>query len=113
MGEGHFSRHIQRMRRLYGERRQAATAGLLDVLGRHVRIDAQPGGMHLIVRPAGRVSDQRLAARMLAGGMYAHALSTWSQSRSNHRGLLPTFLPNATRKRWASAFSKYSERRRP
>lgn len=97
MGEGHFSRHIQRMRRLYGERRQAATAGLLDVLGRHVRIDAQPGGMHLIVRPAGRVSDQRLAARMLAGGMYAHALSTWSQSRSNHRGLLLGFTNIPTR----------------
>ncbi|HLU02885.1 MAG TPA: PLP-dependent aminotransferase family protein, partial [Advenella sp.] len=50
MKEGHFSRHIQRMRRLYAERRESAAAGLMDVLGNRLRVEMQPGGMHLILR---------------------------------------------------------------
>ena len=55
--EGHFARHIQRMRRLYAERREATAAGLESVLGKHMRIDLQPGGMHLILwlRANGRI----------------------------------------------------------
>nr|WP_238534264.1 PLP-dependent aminotransferase family protein [Advenella kashmirensis] len=51
MKEGHFSRHIQRMRRLYAERRVAVAAGLMDVLGERLHVELQPGGMHLILRP--------------------------------------------------------------
>jgi hypothetical protein len=39
--EGHFARHIQRMRKLYAERREATAAGLENVLGKHMRIDSQ------------------------------------------------------------------------
>jgi GntR family transcriptional regulator / MocR family aminotransferase len=76
MVEGHFARHIQRMRRLYGERRQAVVAGLESVFDGRLRIEPQPGGMHLVVRTQG--SDRALALRMRADGMYAHALSEWS-----------------------------------
>src|SRR4029079_4071996 len=58
--EGHFARHIQRMRKLYAARREATAAGLESALGKHVRIDSQPGGMHLILRLQGRRSDRRL-----------------------------------------------------
>src|SRR6201991_1300907 len=47
--EGHFARHIQRMRKLYAQRRDATAAGLVSALGKHVRINPQPGGMHLIL----------------------------------------------------------------
>jgi GntR family transcriptional regulator/MocR family aminotransferase len=75
INEGHFARHIQRMRRLYAERRQIAADGLSAVLGKHLQIDPQPGGMHLVLRLQGRHSDQALAARMRAHGMAALALS--------------------------------------
>jgi GntR family transcriptional regulator/MocR family aminotransferase len=81
MNEGHFARHIQRMRRLYAQRRQIAADGLTAVLGRHVRIDPQPGGMHLVLRLQGRHADRALAARMQQHGMAALALS--------ERGVLP------------------------
>ena len=81
MNEGHFARHIQRMRRLYAERRRIAADGLAAVLGRHLRIDPQPGGMHLVLRMKGHHTDRALAARMLADGMAALALS--------HRTVLP------------------------
>jgi len=41
--EGHFARHIQRMRKLYAERRGAAAKGLEEALGTHMRVDPQPG----------------------------------------------------------------------
>jgi GntR family transcriptional regulator/MocR family aminotransferase len=76
--DGHFARHIQRMRKLYAERREATTVGLANVLGKHVRIDSPPGGMHLILRLQGRRSDRRLVARMREAGLYAEALTDWT-----------------------------------
>jgi len=89
--EGHFARHIQRMRKLYAERRQATAAGLESVLGKQLRIDLQPGGMHLILRPQGRRSDRRLVARMREQGLYAEALSDWVVGDEGASALLVSF----------------------
>ena len=89
--EGHFARHIQRMRKLYAERRNVTAAGLENVLGKHVRIASQPGGMHLILRLLGRRSDRRLVARMLQEGLYGEALSDWTTGRDGASALLLNF----------------------
>jgi GntR family transcriptional regulator/MocR family aminotransferase len=89
--EGHFARHIQRMRKLYAVRRDATAAGLESVLGQHMRIDAQPGGMHLILRLRGRRSDRRLAARMKEEGLFADVLSEWSIQCEEASALLLNF----------------------
>jgi GntR family transcriptional regulator / MocR family aminotransferase len=89
--EGHFARHVQRMRRLYAERRRATAEGLTSVLGKHVRIDPQPGGMHLILRLQGRKSDRQLAARMLKDGLYAEALTDWTMAGDGAAALLLNF----------------------
>ena len=89
--EGHFARHIQRMRRLYAERREATTAGLESVLGKHMRIDAQPGGMHLILRLRSRQSDRRLVARMREKGLYGEALTDWTTGTSSAPAVLLGF----------------------
>ncbi len=65
--EGHFARHIQRMRKLYAERRAATIAGLESVLGKHMRIDSPPGGMHLILRFDAGQSDRQLAPQHAGG----------------------------------------------
>jgi GntR family transcriptional regulator / MocR family aminotransferase len=89
--EGHFARHIQRMRKLYAERREATTAGLESVLGKHMQIDSQPGGMHLILRMQGQRSDRRLVARMREGGLYAEALTDWTMGSDGASALLLSF----------------------
>ncbi len=89
--EGHFARHIQRMRKLYAERRGATAAGLQGVLGKYMRIDSQPGGMHLILRLQGRRSDRRLVARMREEGLYGEALSDWTVGRDGASALLLNF----------------------
>jgi len=91
MAEGHFGRHIQRMRRLYAERRDAAAAGLAAALGARLRIEPQPGGMHLVARMEGQHADRRLAARMLEQGMFAEALSRWFAGPGEQSGLLLGF----------------------
>ena len=89
--KGNFARHIQRMRKLYAERRGATAAGLQGVLGKHLRIDSQPGGMHLILRLQGRRSDRRLVARMREEGLYGEALSDWTRGRDGASALLLNF----------------------
>jgi GntR family transcriptional regulator / MocR family aminotransferase len=89
--EGHFARHIQRMRKLYAERRQATAAGLESALGKHMRIEPQPGGMHLILRLQGRQSDRRLVARMREVGLYGEALTDWTTDRDGASALLLNF----------------------
>ena len=91
ISEGHFARHIQRMRKLYAERRAETVVGLQAVLGKHVRIDAQPGGMHLILRLKGTRSDRKLVARMKQAGLYGEALSDWSMNADGSSAVLLGF----------------------
>lgn len=91
MSEGHFARHIQRMRRLYSERRNATAAGLSKALGPAMPIHPQPGGMHLLVRMKGHHTDRALAQRMIEHGIYAHALSRWTTAAPCGSGLLMGF----------------------
>ena len=91
MTEGHFARHIQRMRKLYSERRAFTMIGLQNVLGTRVRIDANPGGMHLILRLEGQPPDWQLVERMRQDGLFAEALSEWSLQGEKPSGLLLGF----------------------
>jgi GntR family transcriptional regulator/MocR family aminotransferase len=91
MAEGHFARHIQRMRKLYAERRDATIAGLSAVLGKRMQIDPQPGGMHLILRWQGRRSDRKWVTRLREEGIYAEALTDRSMSGDGPSGLLVSF----------------------
>jgi GntR family transcriptional regulator/MocR family aminotransferase len=105
IAEGHFARHIQRMRKLYAERREATKAGLEGVLGKRVRIDTQPGGMHLILRLQGQRSDRLLAARMRKQGLYAEALTEWISGEQTASALLLNFT-NIDSQRTAENFGK-------
>jgi GntR family transcriptional regulator/MocR family aminotransferase len=79
------------MRKLYAERRAATIAGLESVLGKHMRIDSRPGGMHLILRFHAQQSDRQLVARMRAEGLYAEALTDWAIGRDGAAALLLGF----------------------
>ena len=98
ISEGHFARHIQRMRKLYAGRRQQTAEALAAILGKHVEIDSQPGGMHLILRLQGRRSDRRLVERMNQAGLYGEALSDWTIGGSGPGALLISFTNIDSRK---------------
>jgi GntR family transcriptional regulator/MocR family aminotransferase len=105
IAEGHFARHIQRMRKLYAERREATAAGLESELGKHMRIDSQPGGMHLILRLKGKRSDRRLVASMREDGLYAEALTDWTIRSDGASALLLNFT-NIESQRTAENFGR-------
>lgn len=89
--EGHFARHIQRMRKLYAQRREATATGLESALTKHMKIDPQPGGMHLILRLHKKRSDRQLVARMREIGLYGEALADWTTGNNEASALLLNF----------------------
>ena len=96
IAEGHFTRHIQRMRRLYNERRVMTIEALERSLPKHIQVDRSPGGMHLLLRLPEETSDTALAEQLLARGMSVQALSRWYLSSQRHSGLLLSFTHCAT-----------------
>lgn len=103
--EGHFARHIQRMRKLYAERRDATAAGLQSALGKRMRIDSQPGGMHLILRFEGQPSDRQIVARMHDDRLYGEALSDWMVGDEGASAVLVNFT-NIDSQRTAEVLGK-------
>jgi GntR family transcriptional regulator/MocR family aminotransferase len=92
MSEGHFGRHIKRMRALYEERRALLANALTKVFADRLTLQLQAGGMHLIGRGPTLKGDRDLVARARAHGLSPSALSFWyaNPGRSEH-GLLLSF----------------------
>lgn len=58
--EGHFTRHIRRMRTLYGTKKQILEEAIHQHLGECVRIQPSSGGMHLVLWLPNNVDKQKL-----------------------------------------------------
>lgn len=91
MLEGHFARHVKKMRGLYARRRAAVVEGLHAVFGARLRVELQAGGMHLLVRLQGGTDDRALARAARRAGMELQALSDWQQHHPVEPGLLLGF----------------------
>ena len=89
MQHGHYTRHIQRMRKLYGERRQHTLSGLARALDGRARFRCGDGGMHLLLDSGG--NDACLAAHMRSCGMAPLLLADWYAVPSAQAGLLLSF----------------------
>ena len=88
MEQGHFARHLRRMRSLYASRRRALAAALMAALGAHARLELEAGGMHLLVRFRDPVDDTALALRAAAAGLVPTALSSLAVTHDCGQGLL-------------------------
>jgi GntR family transcriptional regulator / MocR family aminotransferase len=62
ISEGHLERHIRRMRRMYGERRNALVESLNRYFGDRVQIRGDRAGMHVLVR----FQDEKIAEKAAA-----------------------------------------------
>lgn len=90
MSEGHFSRHIRKMRGHYKVRRKWLTDALTASFEEGIQIALQKNGMHLIVRPNINIADAAMAEIARKAGYGIHALSEWSV-HSERQGLLLGF----------------------
>jgi GntR family transcriptional regulator / MocR family aminotransferase len=88
MAQGHFSRHLSRMRNLYTERRGALAAALSAAMPRQLAITLQDGGMHFVAHLRGRGSDMELIERLRRRGIGPGPLSLHSMRRNPPQGLM-------------------------
>jgi GntR family transcriptional regulator/MocR family aminotransferase len=91
MIEGHFARHVKRMRKLYAERRKALISALRMFFGDEIVLDVPLGGMHVIARFVAREDDVAMAARARRAGLAPFALSLCTAGGSRRSGLLLSF----------------------
>jgi len=84
IADGHFARHIRRMRVLYGERQ----AVLVDAARRELAgaLDVTPldVGMHLVGWLPARADDVAIAERAAAGGVHVYPLSRCAADEGRH-----------------------------
>ncbi|WP_293776885.1 PLP-dependent aminotransferase family protein, partial [uncultured Oxalicibacterium sp.] len=97
MADGHFARHLKKMRQLYAERRSMTQCAFQEALGERIHLTLQPGGLHLLARLADHENDIQLAERSRAAGLAVHPLSRWYIEAPSRQGLLMGFanVPDA------------------
>jgi GntR family transcriptional regulator/MocR family aminotransferase len=88
IAEGHFARHIRRMRVLYEERQRVLVEAAKRELGGLLDVRPLDGGMHLVGwLPAG-ADDVLVAERAAERGVHVVPLSRCAVGKSPRRGLL-------------------------
>ncbi len=85
--EGHYIRHLRRMKRLYASRRQAMLEGLAEVGSEALKIEATAGLAVIVSTRAGR-SDVEIARRARSFGLAPSPLSQWCVRSPPRQGLL-------------------------
>ncbi|HEV2488918.1 MAG TPA: PLP-dependent aminotransferase family protein [Candidatus Acidoferrales bacterium] len=102
--EGHFSRHIRRMRAVYAERRSALIESIHEELGPAAEIHGAEAGMHLSIILKG-ISDRDIAARAARQCISMIPLSSLYLGKPTRQGFILGFgstpvkeIPNAVRK---------------
>ena len=90
IADGHFARHVRRMRSLYAERRAAIEAALQDEFGGALSVDCAAAGMHVMASlAAGSIArDTAISAAAARRGLQVHALSTYAMERLPRGGLV-------------------------
>ena len=90
LNEGHFARHLKKMRSLYARRRQWLVEALQQQMGDRLLINPQAGGMHLVVGLR-EGDDNPLAQRARSVGIAVEPLSQWYLEAEPRHGLVLGF----------------------
>jgi GntR family transcriptional regulator/MocR family aminotransferase len=91
MADGHFARHLRRMRMHYKARRQALADALAAQFGGDIQLSLPQGGLHILARFPRHGEDVALADRALQRGLRPTPLSAQSIKHDAGQGLLMSF----------------------
>jgi GntR family transcriptional regulator/MocR family aminotransferase len=69
IAEGHFERHLRRLRREYGQRRTVLVQALEDYLSDEVQYSTVEAGLHVMLRLPARFEERRLVHQLAAAGV--------------------------------------------
>lgn len=105
IAEGHFARHLRRMRVLYGDRRAALVESVNKELGAMVEMTGDEAGMHLAVTLEHGSNDVEIAERAARQNLWVWPLSPSYIGNSPRQGFIlgfgsttTTAIPDAVRK---------------
>ncbi len=88
MREGHFSRHVRRMRLLYAKRQQVFVDAIREHCGDWLEVAPAPAGLHLVGWLPPGVDDARVAATFAKKEVFTPPLSTYSLTPLERGGLV-------------------------
>ncbi len=104
ISDGHFSRHIRRMRLLYEGRRGALIDSIHKELGFGAEVTGEQAGLHLSLTLKG-IRDREVAERAARQGLWLVPLSSCYQGQPSRQGFILGFgstgaaeIPKAVRK---------------
>ena len=89
--EGHFARHLRRMRGVYRDRRDALLTGLARHCADRLTVLNAEAGLHVAAVLRGRADDREVVRRMAPRGLTATALSSCYAGTDPRSGLLLGF----------------------
>jgi GntR family transcriptional regulator / MocR family aminotransferase len=89
--EGHFARHLRRMRALYAERQSAMLTALKREFGNHLQISNTDTGMDLVVWLPNSVSDTTASQSAAKQGVLTMPMSFFYSAPSPRSGLFLGF----------------------
>jgi GntR family transcriptional regulator / MocR family aminotransferase len=90
IGEGHFSRHIRRMRSLYRERRNVLLDNLHAEFGSHLEVTGEQAGMHFCTVFNG-IDDREAAENAARTNLWLVPLSSSYAGKVSQRGFILGF----------------------
>ena len=103
--EGHFSRHVRRMRTLYRDRRSALLESLREELGAQASVKGEQAGLHLSLTLPYRFRDYDISERAALRKLWLVPLSRSYLEHSAQHGFILGFsnttvqeMPHAVRK---------------
>src|SRR6266478_5361442 len=89
--EGHFARHIRRMRPIYAERRRVLVVELEHELGDRLEIVGDEAGMHLATFLTSNRNDREIAAKAAQQSLWLSSLSSAYLGNASRRGFVLGF----------------------
>ena len=102
MADGHFSKHLRRMRTLYRARRQALTDALEAMFPTMLTITPRDGGMQIVARLPPNIRDTDLVARAALAGITIQALSQFAMADQRDNALVLGFTNLPVEQAWAT-----------
>ena len=83
MQDGHFSKHLNRMRKLYRKKLEKLTRALDDYKPT-VLISGEQAGMHIVLTVDSESTDRELVEMAKQADIRVYALSEYHQTAENH-----------------------------
>jgi len=88
LNDGHFFRHLKKMRTLYQQRRDWMIAALQEVYGEHFFTEQNDGGMHIVAFLTKSSGDREIARCWQQQQLQVNALSEWYRGSGKRYGLV-------------------------